>query len=454
MVLRIEDTDLQRSSTEYEKLIYNELGWLGIEWDEGPDKGGNYGPYRQSERLDIYKKYIDKLIEEGKAYYCFCTPEELEEDKKKSLEEGDIPKYSGRCSRLTREEIESYRREGRPATVRFKIPHDQLVVFDDIVKGRIEINSNTLGGDLVILKSDGMPTYNFAVVIDDYLMGITHVIRGEDHLSNTPKQILIYEAFGWERPAFAHAPLILGPDRTKLSKRHGNTYIGQYRDEGYLPEAMFNYLALLSWSPEGGRELLTKDEIIQQFRIDKVTKANPVFDIDKLNWINAHYIRQSPAERIAGLAVPYLVKSGLMTDEEAAKESEWVKLMVETVQESLVKVSDIAERVKIFFDDNVAPENDEAEDILAADHVRDLLELFQAKVEEVDEVDEEFCSGIFKIIQKETGIKGKNLFMPIRIAVTGQCHGPDLTKTLLVLGKEKLISRIEHTLRNHVKGKE
>lgn len=454
MVLRIEDTDLQRSSGEYEKLIFNELEWLGIEWDEGPDRGGHHGPYRQSERLDTYKKYIDGLVKEGKAYYCFCTPEELEEDKKKALDEGDIPKYSGRCSRLASEEAERYIREGRPATVRFKLPVNKPVVFDDMIKGRIEINSDTLGGDLVILKSDGMPTYNFAVVIDDHLMGITHVVRGEDHLSNTPKQILIYEALGWEKPLFGHAPLILGPDRTKLSKRHGNTYIGQYRDEGYLPEAMFNYLALLSWSPDGEKELLTREEIIRQFRIDRVTKANPVFDIDKLNWINSHYIRQAPAERIVELAVPYLIESGLVTSEEAEERREWVKLIVEAVRESLVKVSDIADKVSIFFENNPSPEDGEALEVLRGEHVKALLQLFREELEGVEKVDEEFCSKVFKTIQKETGIKGKSLFMPVRVAVTGQCHGPDLKKTLLILGKDRLIARIGYMLDNYVQRKE
>lgn len=450
LVLRIEDTDLQRSSREYEKLIYEELRWLGIEWDEGPDKEGEYGPYRQSERLEIYRKYIDKLIEEGRAYYCYCTPEELEEDRRKAVEEGDIPRYSGRCRNLTPERIEAYKKEGRTPVVRFKVPSNQLIVFDDAIKGRIEINSDTLGGDMVILKSDGMPTYNFAVVVDDHLMGITNVIRGEDHVSNTPKQILIYEAFGWEKPTFAHAPLILGPDRTKLSKRHGNTYIGQYREEGYLPEAMFNYMALLSWSPEGNKEILSKEEIISQFRLERVTKASPVFDIDKLNWINAHYIRHSSTERITELAIPYLIKAGLLTPEEVQDKKDWITLMVETVKESLVKVSDITDRVRLFFDDKIAPEDNEVLEILKGEHVEGLLRAFKTKVEEVDKVDGEFCSKIFKVLQKETGIRGKNLFMPVRAAITGQCHGPELVNVLLILGKEKLIKRIDHVLNNYV----
>jgi nondiscriminating glutamyl-tRNA synthetase len=450
MILRIEDTDQQRSSAEYERLIYEELRWLGIDWDEGPDKGGGYSPYRQSERLDIYNGYYERLIKEGKAYYCFCTPEELELDKKKTACESSSPRYSGRCSKLTDEEVKRYLQEGRPATIRFKIGPDRPVVFEDVVKGRIEIDSDTLGGDMVIRKSDGMPTYNFSAVIDDHLMGITHVIRGEDHLSNTPKQILLYEALGWETPVFAHAPLILGPDRTKLSKRHGNTYIGQYREDGYLPEAMFNYLALLSWSPEGEKELLSKEEIIGQFRLERVTRANPVFDIDKLNWINAHYIKESSPERIAELAKPYLIKEGLLDSQLAEEKKEWLEFLVSTVQESLTRVSDITEKVRIFFDDQITPEDDEALQVLKGEGVAGLLEALKTLVEKSERVDQEFCSGVFKALQKETGIKGKQLYMPIRVAVTGQCHGPDLVRTFILLGKERLLERLRHVLRNYV----
>ena len=450
MVLRIEDTDLQRSSAEYEKLIYEELKWLGIEWDEGPDKGGQYSPYRQSERLDIYNDYYNRLIAEGKAYYCFCTPEELELDKKKTACESSSPRYSGRCRGLTGEQVKQYLEEGRPATIRLVIDPGKKVVFNDVIKGRIEIDSDTLGGDMVIRKSDGMPTYNYSVVIDDHLMGITHVIRGEDHLTNTPKQILLYEALGWDVPIFAHAPLILGPDRTKLSKRHGNTYIGQYREEGYLPEAMFNYLALLSWSPEGERELLSKEEIIEQFRLDRVTRANPVFDINKLNWINAHYIKESPPERIVELAKPYLIKEGLLTSHEAEEKKEWLTLMISTVQERLTKVSDVTGLARMFFDDQITPENDEALDVLKEEGVAGLLQALKSAVEKVGEVDGDFCSGIFKALQKETGLKGKKLFMPVRVAVTGQCHGPELDKTFLLLGREKLLVRLEHVLNNYV----
>ncbi len=450
MILRIEDTDLQRSLTEYEGIIFEELNWLGIEWDEGPDKDGGYAPYRQSERLNIYDEYCNKLIDEGKAYYCFCTTEELEQDKKRMVNKFGAPRYSGRCRKLSGAQAKAYLDEGRPATVRFKIDTEKRVVFNDLIKGAIEMDADTLGGDLVIRKSDGTPTYNFSVVIDDHLMKITHVIRGEDHLSNTPKQILLYDALGWERPVFAHAPLILGPDRSKLSKRHGDTFIGEYRRKGYLPEAMFNFLVLLSWAPEGEKELLSEDEIINQFRLERVSKANPVFDIQKLNWINAHYIKTAETSRITDLAVPYLVDSGLMSQQETEEKREWLELMVATVQDSLTKVSDITDRASLFFDDEFDIKSEDVLQKLKTAGTEKLLKRLRDIVANTGQIDEKFCSEVFKELQKETNIKGKGLYMPIRIAVTGQDHGPDLKRTLLLLGKEKLLRRIDYVLNNYI----
>lgn len=446
--LRIEDTDLARSTKEYERLIFNELQWLGIEWDEGPDKGGPYAPYRQSERLEVYHKYAQRLIDEGKAYYCYCTPEELEEDKKKSLETSDVPKYSGKCRHLSREQKALYDNEGRKSTIRFIVEEDKNIVFDDLVKGSIEMNSSILGGDLVIFKADGMPTYNFAVVIDDYEMGITNVIRGEDHLSNTPKQILIYEALGLNIPRFGHAPLILGPDRTKLSKRHGNTYIGQYRDAGYLPETMFNFLALLSWSPEGEQVIMSKDEILGQFKIERVTKGNPVFDIDKLNWMNGQYIRNSAIERITELSIPYLIKAGYITQEDAVNRYEWIKMMVATLRDGMTTLSEVTERAEVFFNNKIVIEEGEAQEVMKGEGVSQLLDILKQKTQQLSEVNEESIKAMFKEIQKETGIKGKGLFMPTRIAISGQCHGPDLVNSLILLGRDEIIKRVEYVKNN------
>ncbi|MGB9779909.1 glutamate--tRNA ligase [Caldanaerobacter sp.] len=443
-VLRIEDTDLERSSKEFEELIFKELKWLGIEWDEGPDRPGPYGPYRQSERLKIYHEFAQKLIEEKKAYRCYCTPEELEEDRKKAIERGEIPRYSGRCRYLTKEQEEAFIREGRKPVIRFMVPDDEVIEFEDLIKGKITIKSDTLGGDMVIIKSDGMPTYNFAVVIDDALMKITHVIRGEDHIYNTPKQILIYKALGFEVPQFAHAPLILGPDRTKLSKRHGHTYIGQYRELGYLPEAMFNFLSLLSWYPEDNVELMTKEEIIKKFNFKRIHKSNPVFDIEKLNWMNQQYIQKSPIERIVDLSIPHLRKAGYI-DEIDELRYNWLKNVVALYKDGLSYVAQIVEVAKTFFVEEVNY-TEEMIEFLKNQASFKVLKGFKVYLESQDEVLEEDVIGWMKKAQKDLGIKGKEFFMPIRIAVTGEEHGPDLVKMIVLLGKDKIVKRLDRVL--------
>lgn len=445
LVLRIEDTDLERSSKDFENLIFKELKWLGIEWDEGPDKPGDFGPYRQSERLDIYHKYANKLIDEGKAYRCYCTPEELEEDRKKSVSKGDIPRYSGRCRHLTKEQEEEYIKQGRKPVIRFIVPDDEIIEFEDMIKGRIEIKSDTLGGDMVIVKSDGMPTYNFAVVIDDTLMKITHVIRGEDHIYNTPKQILIYKALGFNLPKFAHAPLILGPDRTKLSKRHGNTYIGQYRDMGYLPEAMFNFLALLSWSPEDNVELMSKSEIIAKFDFNRIHSSNPVFDIEKLNWMNQQYIQKSSIERIVDLSIPYFKKAGYI-DEIDDVMYNWLKGIVSLYKDGLQYVEQILERSKMFFTDDVEYDPEARDEAFGFEGSKKVLEVLKNEIEIIDDLTEELTKEMLKALQKKTGIKGKEFFMPVRVAITGENHGPEMIKIIPLLGKQKVLNRLDRAI--------
>lgn len=446
LILRIEDTDLTRSSKDFEKLIFKELSWLGIEWDEGPDKPGEYGPYRQSERLHIYNEYAEKLIKEGKAYRCYCTPEELDKDREESVKRGDIPRYSGRCRHLTKEQEEEYLRQGRKPSIRFIIPDDVTISFDDMIKGKIEINSDTLGGDMIIVKSDGMPTYNFAVVVDDTLMKITHVIRGEDHIYNTPKQLLIYEALGFKPPVFAHAPLILGPDRTKLSKRHGNTYIGQYREMGYLPEAMFNFLSLLSWSPDDNVELMSKDEIIKKFNFNKIHSANPVFDIEKLNWMNQHYIQMSPIERIVDLSLPHLKEAGYIGENVDEAKYEWLKKVVSLFKDGLHYVAELKDKAKMFFVDDFEYNSEVKETLLSSD-AKNVLTAFKEEIENMDEVTEEGIKELLKMLQKKIGVKGKAFFMPIRFALTGQDHGPELVMIIPLLGKHKILQRIDKALK-------
>lgn len=448
-ILRIEDTDLKRSSYESEEVIIKDLQWLGIDWDEGVVKGGEFGPYRSTERRHIYKEYVDKLLKEGKAYYCYCTPEELEEERKNLLKKGQMPRYMGKCRYLSPEEIKAFEEQGRKPVIRFKVPDDQLIVVDDMVRGKVEFDSSGIG-DFVIVKSDGIPVYNFAVVIDDYLMKITHVIRGEEHLSNTPRQILIYDALGMEIPKFAHVSLILGKDRTKMSKRHGATWVEQYRDEGYLPEAIINFLALLGWSPESEQEIFSMEELCRQFSLDRVAKNPAVFDIDKLKWMNGHYIRNSSTERITEMAIPYLLKAGYIKERDAEERFSWLNDIVDAVKESLTIVSEVAEKTRLFFEDFVSPEDDEAREVLKQDHIPHLIEVFREKVKQAPEVDEGFLNRVFKEIQKETGIKGRKLFMPVRVLLTGQTHGPELGRILMILGKNSILKRLDHMQKNFI----
>lgn len=448
-ILRIEDTDLKRSSYESEEVIIRDLQWLGIDWDEGVVKGGEFGPYRSTERRHIYKEYVDKLLKEGKAYYCYCTPEELEEERKNLLKKGQMPRYMGKCRCLSPEEIKAFEEQGRKPVIRFKVPDDQLIVVDDMVRGKVEFDSSGIG-DFVIVKSDGIPVYNFAVVIDDYLMKITHVIRGEEHLSNTPRQILIYDALGMEIPKFAHVSLILGKDRTKMSKRHGATWVEQYRDEGYLPEAIINFLALLGWSPESEQEIFSMEELCRQFSLDRVAKNPAVFDIDKLKWMNGHYIRNSSTERITEMAIPYLLKAGYIKERDAEERFSWLNDIVDAVKESVTVVSEVAEKTRLFFEDFVSPEDDEAREVLKQDHIPHLIEVFREKVKQAPEVDEGFLNRVFKEIQKETGIKGRKLFMPVRVLLTGQTHGPELGRILMILGKNSILKRLDHMQKNFI----
>src|ERR671913_1809691 len=320
-ILRIEDTDSERSSRESETSILEDLRWLGLEWDEGPDVGGLHGPYRQSERLHLYASYANELIAGGHAYLCFCPPARLESERKEDLAAGRPPRYRGTCRALPAEESRARVDAGEKPVVRFKVPERTEVSFEDLVRGDVTFNTEVIG-DPVLLRSDGRPAYNFAVVIDDALMEITHVIRGEDHISNTPRQILLYEAFGYTPPLFAHLSLVMGPDHAPLSKRHGATSVKEFRDKGYLPEALVNYLALIGWSPGQNEELLPADELARRFRLENVAHSAGVFDEDKLAWVNRHYLKLCTPDRLAALAEPHLRARGQIVDAISAATSE------------------------------------------------------------------------------------------------------------------------------------
>ena len=444
-IVRIEDTDLERSSKESEENIFASLAWLGLEADESVQVGGAYGPYRQTERLEIYKKYADQLLAEGKAYYCFCTEEEIEAEREGAMAEGKMPIYSGKCQHLTKEQQQELLAQGRKPVIRLHVPEGKTLVVPDAVRGVVSFESDGVG-DFVIVKSDGIPTYNFAVVIDDHLMEISHVIRAEEHLSNTPRQIAVYQALGWDVPQFAHISLILGEDRKKMSKRHGATSVTQYEKLGYLPEAVFNFLALLGWSPGGEEEIMTKEEIIERFSLDAVSKSPAVFDMEKLKWLNGHYIRQSSLDRLVVLAIPYLQETGYLTENVTEEQRQWVTLILQALQEKIRTINEIGDFMYLFVGEDIVIEEEEAKEILADPDVPTVIAAFQEKLAALAEWNADDVKKIFKAISKETGLKGKKVFMPIRVALTGQMHGPDLHFIIPVLGPELVAKRLKKTV--------
>ncbi|WP_209125300.1 glutamate--tRNA ligase [Alkalihalobacillus sp. BA299] len=445
-ILRIEDTDQARNVENAKEKLLDSLKWLQIDWDESIDIGGEYGPYSCMERLDIYKQYIQQLIDEKKAYYCYMTEEELEAEREAQIARGENPKYSGRDRDLTVEQRKAYEEKGLKPVVRFRVPEAKTYVIDDAVRGEVHFESDGIG-DFVIARKDGIPMYNFAVVVDDHLMKITHIIRGEEHLSNTPRQAMLYEAFGWEVPKFAHASLILNPDRQKMSKRDESIiqFVEQYRDLGYLPEAIINFLVLLGWSPVGEEEVFTKAELIEQFSLERVAKAPAVFDTDKLAWMNNQYMKEADLDRVVELALPHLVRAGRIPENMTAEQKDWAKRLIGLYQEQMSYGAEIVELTELFFKTEI-DYNEEANEILAEEQVPEVLHQFMNELEQTDVFTAESIKNATKATQKATGQKGKKLFMPIRVATTGQTHGRDLPDTLELLGKELVIERLKQAL--------
>ena len=440
LVIRSEDTDLERSRREYEEEILESLHWLGISWNEGLQAGGEDGPYRQTERLDIYAEYTARLLDSGQAYYCFCSEAKLEEERQQAMSSGEMPRYSGRCRHLTLEEVEARRARGEKPAIRFKVPSNTIYVVDDLVRGRVSFDSNNIG-DFIIVKSDGIPTYNFAVVIDDVLMGISHVIRAEEHLSNTPRQLMIYDALNLRRPEFAHISLILGSDRQKMSKRHGATSLVQYREMGYLPEALFNFLALLGWSPEGEEQILSPEQIIAAFTLERVAKNPAVFDLDKLNWINQQYIKQKDHEELKGLMLPYLEQSHY-SENVAQLDKTQLDLLVEVLRDRIVCLTDISKELEEFF--ALLQYEADSLEVLQADGAKQVLEAFISGLPDFQETAE--IKQFIKTLTKSLNLKPKNIFMPLRCALTGKSHGPDLPYLIFIWGREETLRRIQESM--------
>ncbi len=446
-VIRIEDTDLKRNIEGGEKSQLDNLEWLNIDWDESPEKPGKYGPYRQSERSDIYLPLIDQLLASNLAYKCYCTEEELETERESQKARGEIPRYNGKCANLSVEEQMEKEAAGITPVVRFRVPKNRSYSFDDMVKGHITFESDSVGGDFVILKRDGMPTYNFAVAVDDYMMKISHVLRGDDHIANTPKQLMVYEAFGWEAPEFGHMTLIINSETgKKLSKRDETIlqFIEQYRDLGYLPEAMFNFISLLGWSPVGEEEIFSQEEFIKMFDEARLGKSPAAFDNKKLEWISNQYMKKLDRSDVAKMALPYLVEAKLVEENPSSEKLAWVEELVSLYQPQMSYAAEIVELSSLFFNDTLTL-NEEAKEVLAGETVPQVLEAFSKEVAELVEFDAVSIKASIKAVQKETGVKGKNLFMPIRVAVSGQMHGPELAETIMLLGKEKVLDHIKQS---------
>jgi nondiscriminating glutamyl-tRNA synthetase len=428
LILRIEDTDRERSTGESERAIIEDLRWLGLHWDEGVDAGGAAGPYRQSERLPLYAEHARRLLDLGCAYHCFCRAEALEAARQSLLARGLPPKYPGTCRTIPAQDAAARVAGGERAVIRLRVPADRDVTFHDVVRGAVTFHTEVIG-DPVLVRSDGMPAYNFAVVIDDALMQVTHVVRGEDHISNTPRQILLYEACGWQPPAFAHLSLVMGPDHTPLSKRHGATSVAEFRAKGYLPEALVNYLALIGWSPGDGEELLPLDELARRFELSRVAHSAGVFDEDKLAWANRHYLKSAPAERLVELTLPFLRARALIAETVTDAAREWLQSIVPALAQSVDRLSQVPDRLHtvLAFD---------ADATLARADVRREFdqEAARAVVAALAEdlareprlaTREQFRAAAMRV-RDATGQKGKALFHPIRVALTGDTEGPEL----------------------------
>ena len=447
-IIRIEDTDTKRNVADGESSQLSNLQWLGIDWDEGPDKPGNYGPYRQSERKEIYQPYIDQLLKENKAYRCYMTEEELIAEREEQKSRGEMPHYAGKHAHLTPDQEAAFVAEGRVPVVRFRVPQGETFTFDDMVKGEISFESRSVGGDFVIQKKDGMPTYNFAVTVDDHLMAMTHVLGGDDHIANTPKQLMIYKALGWEPPRFGHMTLIINSETgKKLSKRDESIlqFIEQYKDLGYLPEAMFNFITLLGWSPVGEEEIFSREELVSIFDVHRLGKSPAAFDSKKLEWINNAYVKKTPIAQLAPLAIEQLIKAGVVTKEEAIAKSDWLTEVIDLFHEQMSYTYQIVSLTHIFFtgkSEYKAPELD----ILKGETVPTVLETFIEKLPTEADWHEDNIMAAIKAVQKETGIKGKNLYMPIRVAASGESHGPSIGRMIELLGRERVLNHLNTAL--------
>jgi nondiscriminating glutamyl-tRNA synthetase len=428
-ILRIEDTDVARNVAGAEAQIFEDLEWLGLSWDEGPGRDaaltGAHGPYRQSERTTIYHEYAQRLLETDQLYRCYCTQAELDAVRERALTRGEQPHYPGTCRDAAAAQIEAWQREGRAAALRFRVPADQVVAVHDIVYGDVHVRSEEIG-DFIVLRSDGQPTYNFAVVVDDIQMEVTHVIRGVGHLSNTPRQVVLYQALQATAPAFAHIPMVLGEDRQKLSKRHGAQAVADYRREGYHPDALVNYLSLLGWSSESGEEFLARERLVQEISLERTGNADVVFDPVKLAWLSSKHIEAMSLEKLVQALEPFVDRARFPLDDDL------LRVAVAATRTHLSKFSDINEQLASFFPDGAVP----------APMATQVLSAARAELERVEVWNEQQLAQAIKATGQRAGVKGKALYEPLRIALTGREHGPPFTAVLIVQGREQVLTRL------------
>lgn len=447
MILRIEDTDVERLKEDSIAQILDSLKWLGIDWDEGPEKGGNFGPYSQSQRQDFYTAAAEKLVQSGKAYYCFCTAEELEAERENQRQEGISFHYSGKCQDLSADEVQERLAQGLKPVIRIKFPNYGNVVVEDIIRGPVSFKFDQFD-DFIIVKSNGLPAYNFACVVDDHSMQISHVIRAEEHLSNTPKQQFIYEALEYEVPKFAHLSMILAPDRSKLSKRHGATSVSEFKDMGCLPDAIVNYLTLLGWSPtEEQNEIFTPEQTVQSFALDKVSKTAAVYDIQKLIWLNGQYITQHDLEKLTSQALPFLVQAGILSSLEAEQNHDYLVTVIQTVRERVRTLQELTEACRYFYQD--IPDYDEKgiKKYFNKPEVDEILTKGKERLAKVEVFNVENTEQAYRNLMEELNITGGQIIHPTRLALTGRTVTPGLFDVMAVLGKEKCLERLEQAIK-------
>ncbi|QEA31997.1 glutamate--tRNA ligase [Secundilactobacillus malefermentans] len=451
-IIRIEDTDTKRNVEDGEKSQLDNLKWLGMDWDEGPDKGGDFGPYRQSERTEIYKPLIQQLLDEGKAYESYKTEDELQADREAQKARKEMPhyeyEYAGMSDEEREQKIAAAKAAGLKPVIRFHVLEDKTYEWDDIVKGHVSFKANTIGGDFVIAKADGMPTYNFAVVVDDHLMKISHVFRGDDHVANTPKQLMIYEAFGWEAPKFGHMSLIISKDTgKKLSKRDESViqFIEQYRDLGYLPAALLNFIILLGWSPVGEEEIFSLKEFVKMYDETRLSKSAATFDTKKLDWINNQYVKSSDEDEVVDLALRQLVQAGNLPKNPDTKTIEWARQLINLYKQQMSYMAQINDMASVFFNEPDQVSGETLEEI-SNETAPVVLKEFSERVQNLEIFDKVEILKTIKDIQKATGIKGRQLWMPIRIAVTHEMHGPELPESIELVGRETTLKHVQQTL--------